>query len=76
MKTIITYIFLIFSCFIFAQTGPGGVGTADGASNLVLWLNADEAISNSNWNDKSGYGYDFTNGNGATLNTAAINGYK
>lgn len=35
-----------FSLFnLMAQTGPGGVGTDDGTSNLELWLKADSAYS-------------------------------
>jgi len=76
MKNNLLITVLFFTGFIFAQTGPGGIGTTDGTSNLVLWLNAEEAISNTSWNDKSGYGFDFTNGSGATLNIATINGYN
>jgi Secretion system C-terminal sorting domain len=58
--------FLLSTLFIFswlistAQNGPGGVGTTNGASNLVLWLKAN-TLSLSNganvpaWPDHSGY---------------------
>lgn len=45
-------------------SGPGGVGTTDGTSNLKLWLKADEGITLdmndrvSNWADQSGNGFD------------------
>ncbi len=72
--TLIIAFFWSFSSF--AQTGPGGVGKADGTSNLVLWLNANSnSNSNTSWNDDSGKGYDFTGGTGAPLNTD-VNGYK
>ncbi|MCP4314203.1 MAG: hypothetical protein GY790_23365, partial [Bacteroidetes bacterium] len=48
----------------FSQTGPGGVGTSDGASNLSLWLDAgtitgisDGADMSGTWDDLSGNGY-------------------
>lgn len=57
--------------------GPGGVGNTDGSSNLVLWLNPDIGVnSGTTWTDQSGYGFDFTGGNGATLNTADVNGHN
>jgi len=57
--------------------GPGGVGNPNGATNLVLWMNPDKGINtNTSFKDQSGYGYDFNGGNGATLNTADINGYN
>ncbi|APG65603.1 hypothetical protein LPB136_09610 [Tenacibaculum todarodis] len=59
---------------MFSQTGPGGVGSIDGTSNLKIWLrgsdiNADGDITNnpalgsriSSWNDYSGNGNNFTN---------------
>ena len=55
---------LLFCSFLplSAQTGPGGVGTNDGSSSLLLWLKAD-AITGLNdgapmeaWADKSGGG--------------------
>lgn len=63
-----------------ANDGPGGVGGTNGASSLVLWLNANK-VSGTNgstittWNDQSGYGNDFTVGNGAVFNTSGVNGY-
>lgn len=71
---------LLLTCFpVFSQTGPGGVGSTNGSSSLVLWLDAN-AVSGSNgasitnWPDKSGYGYNFSGGNGATLTKPATNG--
>lgn len=64
----------------FAQTGPGGVGATDGTSSLVLWLDANtvsgiNGATISSWVDQSGYGYDFTGGNGAILTSPSVNGY-
>ncbi len=65
---------------LYSQDGPGGVGTADGASSLVLWLDANNVTGTSgstitSWPDASGYGHDFTAGNGAVFNSPTVNGY-
>ena len=46
-----------------AQSGPGGIGTTDGTSSLVLWLRANAGVTTSgsdvtDWADQSGYGHD------------------
>ncbi len=47
-----------------AQTGPGGVGVADGSSALSLWLDANTIVQGNNtnmagvWEDQSGNNYD------------------
>ncbi len=52
-----------------AQTGPGGVGTDDGSSDLQLWIRADELSGFSDgdlinmWPDASGYNHDATQSN-------------
>src|SRR5262245_37825604 len=79
MKTYLLTLFLFFSISIFGQNGPGGVGTRNGASSLVLWLDANSVTgangaSITNWPDLSGYGYNFNAGNGATLTKPATNG--
>ncbi|WP_299136206.1 hypothetical protein [uncultured Tenacibaculum sp.] len=71
---------LIFSSLLFSQTGPGGVGITDGSSNLVLWLDANNvSVANgtltNNWPDNSGYGHNFTDGNGAVFTTNSVNSY-
>ncbi len=79
IKYIIAILTIIGTSKLAAQTGPGGVGTADGSSNLVLWLDADAeagvngAVSTS-WNDQSGFGHNFNAGNGAVFNANAQNG--
>gem|GEM_PF-711460 len=45
----------------FSQTGPGGVGTANGASTLRAWWRGDTGVTSSGgvvsaWGDQSGYG--------------------
>lgn len=75
---------LTFPLFLLSQTGPGGVGTRDGSSNLVIWLraddlNADGDITNNpangslvtTWSDFSGNTNNFTQtgANRPTYNT-------
>ncbi len=63
-----------------AQTGPGGVGTGDGTSSLVLWLRSDEGISTDAtgvdmWADQSGYSNAATRRDGSpSLSAGAFNG--
>jgi len=67
------FIILMLSVFVvsaFAETGPGGVGDADGTSDLSLWLRADLGVEEADgdsaeygdeilyWRDQSGFGYD------------------
>ncbi|HCZ35062.1 MAG TPA: hypothetical protein DHV26_03965 [Cytophagales bacterium] len=61
-------------------TGPGGIGASNGTSALVLWLDANRITAANGatvtaWNDVSGYGNNFTAGNGAVFNTNNVNGY-
>lgn len=66
----------------FGSTGPGGVGSSDGLSNLLIWLSADSLNSLSDganvasWPDESGHGHDFaqaTGSNQPTYHTGVIN---
>ncbi|SEB72816.1 hypothetical protein SAMN04489761_1584 [Tenacibaculum sp. MAR_2009_124] len=71
---------IFYSIGLFAQTGPGGVGTNSGNSNLVLWLDANNVnlpngTTTNNWGDSSGYVHNFNSGNGAIFNTNSINSY-
>ncbi|MEJ0054312.1 MAG: hypothetical protein WDN75_00865 [Bacteroidota bacterium] len=62
-----------------AQTGPGGVGTADGTSSLHAWWRADFNVTPltgavDTWGDNSGYGsnlFQTTPGNRPTRTTSA-----
>lgn len=80
MKRYLIALFIFFAFSGMAQTGPGGVGTADGSSSLVLWLDAN-TVSGTNgatvttWLDQSGNGHDFSDGNGAVYNESVVNGY-
>lgn len=71
----------------FSQTGPGGVGTDDGTSNLLLWLDAnssvEEAPSNpaenldlvTTWKDLSGNNNHATTGTSPIFRTNQHNGF-
>lgn len=76
----------IISIHVQSQTGPGGVGTNDGTSSLVLWLDANTETTGVDgtalpvWHDNSGNGLDFPagtaiSGDGATFNSSGVNGY-
>ena len=60
---------LVFNPTASAQTGPGGVGSDDGSSDLQLWIRADELSGFSDgdlinmWPDASGYGHDASQSN-------------
>lgn len=62
MKKIVLIAFIIQSHCAYSQTGPGGVGTSDGASNLELWLDANtitglsDGANVTSWADISGNG--------------------
>ncbi|TYC12874.1 T9SS type A sorting domain-containing protein [Bizionia gelidisalsuginis] len=68
---------VVLSPNLFAQLGPGGVGSTDGTSELVLWLNPDKGVNTDNvLEDQSGNNFNFTAGSGATLNSNDVNGYS
>ncbi|WP_196888965.1 hypothetical protein [Aureivirga sp. CE67] len=67
MKYKFVIFFLLIQFYSYTQTGPGGIGTIDGSSNMKLWLDANHsvykdsgntpAINNDGimqWNDLSG----------------------
>lgn len=60
MKIIIAL--ALFPLIAIAQTGPGGIGTTDGTSQLELWLRdagtntTVNGVSVTSWNDQSGNG--------------------
>ncbi|MFT7281852.1 MAG: hypothetical protein ACI9DM_001582, partial [Cyclobacteriaceae bacterium] len=62
-----------------AQKGPGGVGDTDGASKVVLWLDARSISQADNttiatWSDLSGYANNATSIGLPTLQTGEFNG--
>ena len=77
---------LVFANVCFSQTGPGGVGTADGSGNLIFWSKADVGVEESpshlaengelvsSWIDQSGSGNNATSAStGAIYTTSALN---
>ena len=71
----------MFPTFLFAQSGPGGIGTNDGNSGLELWLRGNAGVTTSNgnvtgWNDQSGNGRNFSSGSKSpALSSGGINGF-
>ena len=41
---IIVYIFIFIPIFSYTQTGPGGVGSNNGSSNLDMWFDANQSV--------------------------------
>lgn len=80
MKTFFTLIILLIAPFaMFGQTGPGGVGSTNGTSSLILWMDANNITGTNGstinaWTDASGYNHNFTSGTGALLAKPAQNG--
>lgn len=89
MKKYVIFVILLSVAKVgFNQTGPGGVGTADGTSNLEFWLDANRGTSTTTdganivtWSDQSGNGINVTQGTTGNQPsyeddvTNAINGY-
>ncbi|KJD33573.1 hypothetical protein PK35_06945 [Tamlana nanhaiensis] len=69
---------------MFSQTGPGGVGTNDGTSNLIMWYRPDSGLSVSgtsidSWENSAGVAaFDLTSTTTErpTLEAGANNGYN
>lgn len=83
MKALYVLLLILLSFRISAQTGPGGIGLADGTSSLQGWWRAETGVTSSAgvvsaWADQSGYGHGFTQptaGNRPTVTTnATLNG--
>ncbi|WP_067149526.1 T9SS type A sorting domain-containing protein [Pseudotamlana agarivorans] len=81
------YLLALVLCFFYAvnhaQTGPGGVGTNDGSSNLIMWFRPDNGVSTTasavdSWENSAGIS-DFNMSESTTqrptLITNAVNGY-
>lgn len=81
LYTILFYLFLFFSSN--AQTGPGGVGSNDGTSDLVLWYRPDNGITTTaagvtNWTNSAGYAVGNliqVGGSFPQLISGSVNGY-
>ncbi len=82
MRRILSFYILLYMASAYglrAQTGPGGIERPDGQSHLVLWLEANQITGTDGqtvriWPDRSGYGHDFKEGNGAIFHRAYQNG--
>ncbi len=82
-KNIFTFYLALVSLTGFSQTGPGGVGTNNGSSDLVMWYRTDNAVTTSgsnvtNWGNSAGYtAHDMTQSGSSApqLISASLNGY-
>lgn len=82
-KIILPLLLLLASFTGFSQTGPGGVGTNDGSSDLVMWYRTDNALTTSgsnvtNWGNSAGYSAHDMTQSGSTnpqLISGSLNGY-
>ncbi|MBL7561234.1 hypothetical protein JAO71_15685, partial [Olleya sp. YSTF-M6] len=80
--TIIT-LALLLPFTIFSQSGPGGVGSNQGTSDLIIWYRPDNGLSTSGtlidtWTNSAGlpaFDISETGTRRPTLNTVAVNGY-
>lgn len=68
--------------FSLGWTGPGGIASTDGTSELVLWLDVNTISQGtgtnlSSWSDRSGYGNNALSPGGSepVFNTTQINGF-
>ena len=75
---------LLITTVGFSQTGPGGIGTANGSGNLIFWVKADQGVETtpgtpatdgnqvSTWVDQSGSGNDATSPSTGAIFTSSI----
>lgn len=84
LKGLLSHILLfLFFTNIYSQTGPGGVGSNDGTSSLVIWYRPDNGLTTSGtdvsgWTNSSGYATFNLLQSGITfpqLLTSSVNGY-
>ncbi len=75
-KVIHLFTYIVCAVSAIAQTGPAGIGTNDGTSNLSLWLDASQisGVTTGNsitspWLDLSGNGYNALIGGAPTYST-------
>ncbi|WP_317292973.1 T9SS type A sorting domain-containing protein [Aestuariibaculum lutulentum] len=75
---------MTFFHLTYAQTGPGGVGSADGTSNLIMWYRPDSGISTTgnlidNWTNAAGlsdFDLNETDTQRPTLLSGSLNGFN
>ena len=79
-ELIFLFVFIIAGNIGMSQTGPGGVETTDGSSNLILWIDASKEYGTSGnistLHDYSGSKYHFSSGDGAQIKTSGTNNNK
>ncbi|OBQ55868.1 T9SS type A sorting domain-containing protein [Tamlana sp. s12] len=83
IKYLAFFITILMVNFSHAQTGPGGVGTNDGTSNLIMWFRPDHGVSTSgsavdSWENAAGvaaFNMSESTTQRPTLTTNAVNGY-
>ena len=60
------------------NTGPGGIGTTDGTSSLIYWIDANNGVTGTSpisaWSDLSGNGVTNTVSGNPVLTTGSLNG--
>jgi hypothetical protein len=76
---VVLFILILAPTISNAQTGPGGVGSTDGASSLEIWLKGDDGlvVSGSDvtqWQDRSGNGRNMPSFNTPQIASAKYNG--
>ncbi|MCB4809468.1 T9SS type A sorting domain-containing protein [Tamlana sp. 62-3] len=84
LKSLCKSLCFLLSLFTFSQTGPGGVGSNDGSSNLIMWYRPDNGLSVSgtnidSWQNSAGFAefnLTSTTTERPTLVTNAVNGYN
>ncbi|KJD35759.1 hypothetical protein PW52_08470 [Tamlana sedimentorum] len=77
-------VFLLLSFITYAQTGPGGVGSNDGSSSLIMWYRPDNGLAVSgtsinSWQNSAGlaaFNLISTTTERPTLVTNVVNGYN
>ena len=78
MRKVLILTFLIPSIG-FCQTGPGGVGSDDGTSNLEYWIDANRGVTGSSpitiWSDLSGNATTNSIIGNPSLTSSSLNGY-
>jgi len=83
LKYLLSVAALVFFNICISQTGPGGVGTNDGTSSLVIWYRPDNGLTASGtdvsgWTNSAGYATFNLLQSGITfpqLLTSSVNGY-
>jgi hypothetical protein len=83
LKSIFIITIVLFFNVSYSQTGPGGVGTNDGTSSLIIWFRPDNGISTTgslinSWTNSAGlvaFNISETLTQRPTLVAGAINGY-